>query len=347
LAYVPVELLKCVVFLGYINEAGKEKFGGSAFWISRPGPDDLKHEYRPAYLVTAAHVIKDMQNDMAHNDTRVRIRVNLVNGGQTWIDTSIRFWKFHPDYPNVDLAVLKTELDNSTIDHAAWPLEFLIKKDSVDENLSDRRVGLGDELFFAGLFWPHKGENRNIPVVRIGNVAALREEPVLNRDGHLMDAYLVESRSIGGLSGSPVFFDLFTAKRTQPPTWGYMAAAHANDSPSRFPLFGIVHGHFDWEDKEPDTAMDRSQKKLGVNMGIAIVIPAEKIIDLLDQFGEEEEKEADEFRERKRSLAIVDTRARSNVTIGIAQTVSTGFEVPPSKPQAVSDSPKKASGEQE
>jgi hypothetical protein len=55
------------------------------------------------------------------------------------------------------------------------------------------------------------------PIVRIGTVAALREEPVLSRDGHPMDVYLVESQSIGGLSGSPVFIDVRTAQTTRPP----------------------------------------------------------------------------------------------------------------------------------
>jgi hypothetical protein len=61
-----------------------------------------------------------------------------------------------------------------------------------------------DELFFAVL-----SEKKNIPIVRVGNEAALRDEdePVLNKSGNLMGAYLVGSRSIAGRSCSPVFME--------------------------------------------------------------------------------------------------------------------------------------------
>src|SRR5713101_4619027 len=235
LVYVPNEILKCVVFLGYINKASKEKFAGSAFWISRPGPDDIKNEYRPAYLVTAAHVIEGIKKDIHPRDNRVLIRVNLAEGKQEWRDTAIRFWEYHPDYPSVDLALLKIGLDNS-LDHASWPTESFVSEQSMTDD--GRRIELGDELFFAGLFWPHTGEKKNIPIVRIGNVAALRGEPVLNRDGHPMDVYLVESRSIAGLSGSPVFIDVLSAKQAFMGDSPYITG----NFPSKYRLMGIIHG---------------------------------------------------------------------------------------------------------
>jgi len=327
LAYVPTEIMRCVVFLGYRNKSGQEKFGGSAFWVSRPGPDDIADVYRPAYLVTAAHVIADMKADMATNDRQVRMRVNTTKGGQEWVDTPLRLWEQHPDYPKVDLAVLKTPLENQLWDHVCWPLDLIVKSESVDDR-SDRKMELGDELFFAGLFWPHKGSKRNIPIVRIGNVAALRGEPIVNPDGYEMDAYLTESRSIGGLSGSPVFIDLYALKTAKQPTAGSFAAAHAHPSPSRFRLFGVVHGHFDWPDKEPDNktadSLDSSQSKLGVNMGIAIVSPAERILEVIELFKDEEEKEASDFR-KKRVYVVADSLPRPNVTY---QVTTGGFEIP-------------------
>lgn len=35
MAYFPPDLLKCVAFLGYKDQAGKFHFAGSAFWVSR------------------------------------------------------------------------------------------------------------------------------------------------------------------------------------------------------------------------------------------------------------------------------------------------------------------------
>jgi hypothetical protein len=191
LAYVPTEVLKCVVFLGYIDVEGKEKFAGSGFWISRPDSSDAQPVARIEYLVTAAHVIDTVNKGTSNK--RVRVRVNLKQDQQTWIDTPLALWKFHSDYPKVDLAFTQIEVA-SLWDHLAWPGEYFATKDSLDNGLSDRKPELGDELFCAGLFWPHKGEKRNVPIIRIGNIAALREEPVLSPNGQLMDAYLVEAR---------------------------------------------------------------------------------------------------------------------------------------------------------
>jgi hypothetical protein len=160
----------------------------------------------------------------------------------------------------------------------------------------------------------------------------MRGEPVVNRDGHRMDAYLAEARSIGGLSGSPVFLDLYTAKTVKQPTGGFMAAADAYPSPSRFRLLGLVHGHFDWNDIEPSndaTTLDRSQSKLGINMGIAIIIPAEKIVETLIAFKDEEEKEAAKARgNRAIHVGPGGAAPRSNVSF---QILSTGFELPSPK----------------
>jgi vacuolar-type H+-ATPase subunit F/Vma7 len=176
---------------------------------------------------------------------------------------------------------LDCELESS-MDHIAWGVEGIFGKGPLDP-YSDRSLELGDEILFPGLFHPHKGESRNIPIVRLGNIAALREETVLNRNGCAMDVYLVESRSIGGLSGSPVFIDLAVLKRAHQPIAGAMAA-HSEALPfwERFKLIGVIHGHFDWEDKIPDNATSLRDSKFGINTGIAIVIPSEKILENLE-----------------------------------------------------------------
>jgi hypothetical protein len=145
------------------------------------------------------------------NDQRVRIRMNTKQGRQKWEDTPLNCWRTHHD-PAVDIAVFKMDLDRTKWDHSTWPIEAFVHTQS-EEDDGGRAIGLGDDLFVAGLFYLHTGATRNIPIVRMANVAALRGEPVLNRDGHLMDAYLVESHSIGGLSGSPVFLRCSCRKR--------------------------------------------------------------------------------------------------------------------------------------
>jgi hypothetical protein len=183
-----------VVFLGYKDQDGEYHFAGSAFWVSRLGPDDLVEEYRPSYLSTASHVIEQIRKKSA--DSRVWVRANTKSGNQEWRETPLTCWTTHPD-PAVDVAVLKIGIDPE-LDHIAWPLEYCVIHDQLDTiQTGDRKVELGDEVCFAGLFHPHAGKSKNVPIVRIGTVAALRGEPVVNRDNLAMDAYLVESRSIG------------------------------------------------------------------------------------------------------------------------------------------------------
>lgn len=311
MAYFPLELLKCVVFLGYRDPFGKHEFAGSAFWVSRAGPDDIKNEYRPAYLVTAAHVIEKVSKEAS--DERVWMRVNTKSARQEWRETPLACWKQHPDVA-VDVAVLKSGIDDD-FDHVAWPLETTVVNNQLGiVTTGDRNVELGDEICFAGLFHPHAGQSVNVPIVRIGSIAALRGEPVLNRDGVLTDVYLVESQSIGGLSGSPVFIDIITAKTVKPPSAGYMAAAYDPESPYRFRLLGLVHGHFG-EDIEWDAVVDDGKEKVHINMGIAMVIPADKILELLAVFSREEETEAERVRSSKQVLVDADPNHRQpNIT---------------------------------
>jgi hypothetical protein len=315
LAYFPEALLKCVTFVGYKDEHEKHCLAGSGFWISRADPNDPGQTHRLAYFVTAAHVIDKVRRSSA--DRRVWLRVNTKNGGQTWQDTPEVIWKHHPDDTTVDLAVAKIGIE-ATLDHAAWPLELFVLDNSLDTpETGDRKVELGDELCIAGLFYPHNGEKRNIPLVRVANVAALRNEPVANKDGTLMDVYLVEAHSMGGLSGSPVFVDIATAKTALPPSSGWFAAAYPPGSPMRFKLFGIVHGHFG-EEADPDTVVDDGKLKVAINYGIAMVIPAEKASQILAQFAEDEKRQASTDRATHRyDLAPGGASSGANSTIGI------------------------------
>ena len=70
--------------------------------------------------------------------------------------------------------------------------------------IKENEIEVGEEVFVTGLFSHHHGQSKNIPIVRVGNISAMPEEKIQTKE-HLMDAYLIEARSIGGLSGSPVF----------------------------------------------------------------------------------------------------------------------------------------------
>lgn len=140
------------------------------------------------------------------------------------------------------------------------------------DKLKSRGVAAGDSVFITGLFRHHQGTRRNIPIARHGNVACLNEELISTRFGQ-MDAFLIEVRSIGGLSGSPVFLNLGPAKSEE------------GEDYNEIYLLGLIHGHFDLNSGTVDSIVEYLGPNMGqvhVNTGIAIVVPYPKIAEVLE-----------------------------------------------------------------
>ena len=147
-------------------------------------------------------------------------------------------------------------------------------------------AGLGDEVWAVGLFRSHFGRERNIPIVRMGNIVAMRGEPVFTEFGDI-DAYLVETRSIGGLSGSPVFVSVRTDRI------GIRAIR----------LLGLVHGHFDVKNLNEDVVTDdEAETTTGIHTGIGIVVPVHKIVETIEHPDLTEMRKANAARMRQEGL---------------------------------------------
>jgi hypothetical protein len=93
-----------------------------------------------------------------------------------------------------------------------------------------------------------------------------------------MPAILVETRSVGGMSGSPVFVHMgFTRWRED------RVQTSGTDRP--FFFLGLIHGH--WTLPSGDTALtvDTTGGE-PLNVGISIVVPAENIMRTLEPLRE-------------------------------------------------------------
>jgi len=159
-------------------------------------------------------------------------------------------------------------------------LAFPMTGAATSEVRAKEEIGLGDEVFLTGLFERHYGTTRNIPILRTGAIAAMPEEPIywtrttVEGDRAVsMDAYLIEARSIGGLSGSPVFVYVGSTRRTG-------SGAVAIRAGRTYYLLGLMHGHWD---APPDALSDSDEMRAeAVNMGIGIVVPVEAIMETLN-----------------------------------------------------------------
>jgi len=95
----------------------------------------------------------------------------------------------------------------------------------------------GDEVAITGLYRNHIGTDRIVPVMRSGIIASMPDDPVATRIGP-MHGHLIEVRSVGGISGSPVYWmsDIYRYNST---------GVIEMQTVTKVLLLGLVHGHWD------------------------------------------------------------------------------------------------------
>lgn len=259
---VPDEVRKCVVFVCYKDNVST-KLAGTAFFVSIPSAIEGKSY---PYLVTAKHVIEGIKKRSI--DNKVYMRINQKDKPSVFLFSDLNQWKYHPSMQNVDVAAIQLAPDPSIYDFRSIPYSMAM----TPEIITSEGIGCGDEVFLTGLFRNHYGQQRNIPIIRIGNIACMPEEPVQTKALGAIEAYLIEVRSIGGLSGSPVFVHLSGVRK------GSLKLG-------KEPIYwlGLMHGHFDLEKLETDEVESDILMDIKVNMGIAIVVPVSKVLEVLNQ----------------------------------------------------------------
>lgn len=263
---LPDGVLKSVAFLCYRDSEDKVRFAGTAFFVI----DVLDNDRGVfTYTVTALHVIVKISE--ISKDGRVILRVNKVSGGVEEFENHFSDWEaaFTED-AFTDLAILQGAPSNQVYDVMPITLNIAVTQDLLDRNL----VSIGNETIIVGLFVSHTGTMRNVPIVRYGNIAMLPDEFVTTKLGK-MKGYLVESRSIGGLSGSPVFVYTDRPITRSTPT--------GSISERRVLWLGFIHGHYDVPFPAEDTLVEDVTKDEAINMGIAIVVPSIKVVEMIRQ----------------------------------------------------------------
>jgi len=281
---VPPEIKKAVAFIylfdnqsnpialdhkGNLLKLKQESPVGTGFLIGvkRLGMEDSYG----TYLVTNKHVL---QKSDGSTIPILGFRVNLIKGGVEIIKVPLvekgdkKNIFFHND-PSVDLAVIIPKgLDLTKHDFKFMLDDLLTSK----EDLTRLEVGEGTDVFFVGLFGSHFGQQKNTPVVRFGKLAEVTDEKV-NWNGVMTDLYLLEATSIGGHSGSPVFFYLEGFRRPGVITAGGQV----------FKLAGVMQGYFN-ELSEIQMFQPTQVTPIPVavlNSGISAIVPAYKLHEIL------------------------------------------------------------------
>jgi hypothetical protein len=270
--FFPSQLLNNVVFVGPIDKVNGQWVGipkprGTGFIV---GMSTGKVSHR--YLVTALHVANPLSKG------HFFIRLNMVGGGVTYmmIEQGTRWYENCREKFYVDVAVMPIYLPSHIVYNYLTPEVNFLTDEII--NHPHHKIGIGNEVAIAGLYANVIGEERNLPIVRMGNVAMMPEQLLPSNDFGIVEAYLIDGFVTPGMSGSPVF--------VIEPTYPQTANAY---------LLGLLHGHVEKPNpiKVPDVIISKEQNEqaeiqsflqynINTHLGLSYVVPAKRIWEVLN-----------------------------------------------------------------
>jgi hypothetical protein len=269
------QILNSIVYIGGLidGEPAPDNFhiAGTGFFIANHAEPDLARKF---YIVTAKHVIQDLKG------LPVAIRINTKQNQAEIVPVPKDVPLFCHIDQSVDVAIIRwrpnperyywNALGSQTFLNEKWEAEVKVA--------GHPTVGIGDEVFSIGLFSPFVGKSRNVPLVRIGHMAMMADEPIVSTDFGPMKVHLVEAHSMKGLSGAPVYVRRTVSIRLNP-NHGRDEEARDLSGAGDDLLLGVMHGQ--WE------IPARQRKQIDPNAilhsAISAVVPASRILEIINQ----------------------------------------------------------------
>lgn len=278
------DVRKCVVFLGFADPAapGGIFCVGTAFLIAYD---------RVGYLVTVKHISQALGRDP------FLVRVNKRDGTSENLEADGFEWFEHPD-STVDLALIPLHV--GLLRH--YDINYLYADNLMlsPEQLKVEAIGIGNMTYTVGLFRLLSGEKRNMPICHFGSIAMLPDDeriPIVDwtdpsRERRIrVGGYLVESQSLSGLSGSPVFVrpehEIDLSQHITFP--GGTPWLRKEDSPAyafaraQIRLLGVWQGSWEAPPDEVRAVQGRIAAGVKVPVGMGIVVPSARIVELLEE----------------------------------------------------------------
>lgn len=280
------QLKKTVLFLSTtwedpkdLDPAGKPKIKseigtGFLIFISLPelGKDASGDDQGYYFLVTAKHMIRQLslEHKPGPYAKKVTVYFNKVPTGEAsellrdQVDIDIidargdLNWFVDDADPVADVALHPVFLNPKLVDFITIGQKSFMTKDL----FAEKHVNENDEVLFTGLFTSFIGSQKNYPIVRHGHLALLPNEDIaidVEKPNKKTQIYMAEVTSFGGNSGSPVFLRLGALREglSVDLKIGY-----------NYYLIGLLSGYY------PDEEAKQ-------NSGIALIVPAEKINEIL------------------------------------------------------------------
>lgn len=171
---IPDSLLDSVIYL-YKSEMDAQSgshAGGTGFLVSVAA--ETEGAPSALYAVTNSHVIREGKAPM--------VRLNTQGARAEVIRLTTDQWHHHPDGDDIAVCPIGLEPEHHRFVALNKSKLFLEKSE-----LEEFDVGPGDDIFFIGRFISHQGKQRNLPVVRWGNIAMLPYEPIRHTRGTMVE----------------------------------------------------------------------------------------------------------------------------------------------------------------
>jgi hypothetical protein len=280
--------LNCSIYLYPTEEMARngECHGGSGFLAAVRGYGEgwllpgtcPKPDFHHCYAVTNKHV--------ARKHPIVRLNRETANGESDATSVIPIYADDWTESPRHDIAIVPIAFEPGLKYLFVDTTRFLTQQKSAMHD-----VGIGDEVFMVGRFINHEGRQRNNPSVRWGHIGMMPVDVVDPQDDlrEPEKCFVIETHSISGYSGSPVFVRPFSTPKLSPRyteshatnTHVYVSVPPSFESPltqmheqmSAGPwLLGIQKSYLHYTDKRGVVA----------NTGMSCVVPSWHILDLLN-----------------------------------------------------------------
>jgi S1-C subfamily serine protease len=223
------------------------------------------------YIVTAWHVVE--------GEAETWVRMRGLDG--TTADVTVGDWVPHPT-ADVAIAQVSVPLHQYEVVWAHVPEATFADK-------GERQPLLGERVYFIGLLAQIESmASTAVPIVRSGTVGRLNQIgiPVKQKDEttKYVDGHLIDCRSHQGFSGSPCFIQRDAVRMANLAPDGSVQPDSYFDVGDDTRLIGMVVGHFDdmvdaklAEDDSIDSGI-----RSPINTGIGVILPCERIREVLD-----------------------------------------------------------------
>jgi hypothetical protein len=261
---------------------------GTCFFVAK---HDRKQETFD-FLVTAKHVIEEARRIGLQLHLRVNRR--MAKPGEP----GVRYfplpdkWILHNDSA-VDLAVLPWSTNEADVQFACLDIDGIVEQ--TQRLLQGKSLWPpleGTEVLYVAMTVQIHGLDRNYPILRTGRVALVAGERINGQYG-LADYLVIDCQSFKGNSGAPVW----ASYDWEPSATEIGFAEKDSIQPNKLAyLYGVLVGA--WPEAQEVYRTRRDGKTVIEeyhNLGISLVTPVQKIIDIIESKGVQKIMEKDKL----------------------------------------------------